>query len=211
MNSFDQDTAFLGAWTLFLFATWIAWAPYVGVFVARVSRGRTIREFVIGVLVAPSLANMLWFAVFGGAAIDYDRGAGGTISAAAQSDPAIGLFAFLQAYPLALLTSLLAIVLLFIFFVAGADAATIVLGRMSAGGVLNPNRAIRLVWGAAMAAIAAVLLLTGGLEALERASILAGLPFALIMIAMCWSLYKALSQDAHEEDREGSQEVEAKV
>jgi glycine betaine transporter len=211
MNSFDQDTAFLGAWTLFLFATWIAWAPYVGVFVARVSRGRTIREFVIGVLVAPSLANMLWFAVFGGAAIDYDRVAGGTISAAAQSDPAIGLFAFLQAYPLALLTSLLAIVLLFIFFVAGADAATIVLGRMSAGGVLNPNRAIRLVWGAAMAAIAAVLLLTGGLEALERASILAGLPFALIMIAMCWSLYKALSQDAHEEDREGSQEVEAKV
>ena len=191
-----------------MFATWIAWAPYVGVFVARVSRGRTLREFVIGVLVAPSLANMLWFAVFGGAAIDYDRSTGGTISTAAQSDPAIGLFAFLQAYPLALFTSLVAILLLFIFFVAGADAATIVLGRMSAGGVLNPNRVIRLVWGAAMAAIAAVLLLTGGLEALERASILAGLPFALIMIAMCWTLYKGLSQDAREEEQQEGQESE---
>ncbi|HLL56607.1 MAG TPA: BCCT family transporter [Rubrobacteraceae bacterium] len=211
MNAFNQDTAFLSspAGTLFLFATWIAWAPYVGVFVARVSRGRTIREFVIGVLVAPSLANALWFAVFGGAAIDYDRSTGGAISAAAQSDPAVGLFAFLQAYPLPLITSLAAILLLFIFFVAGADAATIVLGRMSAGGVLNPGRVIRLVWGAIMAAIAAVLLLTGGLEALERASILGGLPFALIMIAMCWSLYKGLSQDAHEEDQqEESQQSE---
>ncbi len=203
MNAFNQDTPFLSspAGTLFLFATWIAWAPYVGVFVARVSRGRTIREFVIGVLVAPSLANALWFAVFGGAAIDYDRNAGGVISSAAQSDPALGLFTFLQAYPLPLITSVLAILLLFIFFVAGADAATIVLGRMSAGGALNPGRVLRLVWGAIMAAIAAVLLLTGGLEALERASILAGLPFALIMIAMCWSLYKGLSEDAREADR----------
>jgi glycine betaine transporter len=107
-----------------------------------------------------------------------------------------------------LLTSLVAILLLFIFFVAGADAATIVLGRMSAGGVLNPGRVIRLVWGAVMAAIAAVLLLTGGLEALERASILGGLPFALIMIAMCWSLYKGLSQDAREEEQQEEQESE---
>ena len=191
-----------------MFATWIAWAPYVGVFVARVSRGRTIREFVIGVLVAPSLANALWFAVFGGSAIDYDRPSGGTISTAAQSDPAVGLFAFLQAYPLPLITSLAAILLLFIFFVAGADAATIVLGRMSAGGVLNPGRVIRLVWGAIMAAIAAVLLLSGGIEALERASILIGLPFALIMIAMCWSLYKGLSQDAREEEQQEEQESE---
>ncbi len=212
MNAFDQDTAFLSspAGTLFLFATWIAWAPYVGVFVARVSRGRTIREFVVGVLVAPSLANALWFAVFGGAAIDYDRSSGGTISSAAQSDPAVGLFAFLQAYPLPLVTSIAAILLLFIFFVAGADAATIVLGRMSAGGALDPGRVLRLVWGAIMAAIAAVLLLTGGLEALERASILAGLPFALIMIAMCWSLYKGLSEDAREADRQNqSQDPEA--
>ena len=126
----------------------------------------------------------------------------------AQSDPAVGLFTFLQVYPLPLITSLVAILLIFVFFVAGADAATIVLGRMSAGGVLNPGRVIRLVWGAVMAAIAAVLLLTGGLEALERASILAGLPFALIMIAMCWSLYKGLSQDAREEEQQEEQESE---
>jgi glycine betaine transporter len=146
--------------------------------------------------------------VFGGAAIDYDRSSGGTINTATQSDPAVGLFTFLQAYPLPLITSLVAILLIFIFFVAGADAATIVLGRMSAGGVLNPGRVIRLVWGAIMAAIAAVLLLSGGLEALERASILAGLPFALIMIAMCWSLYKGLSQDAREEEQQEEQESE---
>ncbi len=209
MNAFAQDTPFLGTFTLFLFATWIAWAPYVGAFVARVSRGRTIREFIVGVLVAPSLANFLWFAVFGGAAIDLDQSLGGTISAAAQSDPAVGLFAFLNEYPLPLVTSLAAIFLLFIFFVAGADAATIVLGRMSAGGVLNPNRVIRLVWGAVMAAIAAVLLLAGGLPALENASILAGLPFVIITIAMCVSLYKALKADAREEERqEESREAE---
>ena len=121
----------------------------------------------------------------------------------------MGLFAFLQAYPLPLITSLVAILLLFIFFVAGADAATIVLGRMSAGGVLNPGRVIRLTWGVVMAAIAAVLLVTGGLEALEKASILGGLPFALIMIAMCWSLYKGLAQDAREESQqEESREAE---
>ncbi len=134
----------------------------MGAFIARISRGRTIREFILGVLIAPSLVSFLWFAVFGAAAIDLDQTLGGTISSAATSDPAVGLFVFLQENPFPIVMSLVMIFLLWIFFVAGADAGTIVLGSMSTGGVLNPSTTIKLAWGVAMAAFAAVLLIAGG-------------------------------------------------
>ena len=219
LNSFDQDTAFMGKFTMFHFATWIAWAPFVGAFIARISRGRTIREFVLGVLIAPSLVSGFWFAVFGGAAIDLDQSLGGTISSAASSDPAVGLFVFLQEYPLAVVTSLATIFLLWIFFVAGADAGTIVLGSMS-GGVNDPSATIKLLWGAVMAAFAAVLLMAGGggIEAVQQASVLTVAPFAIIMVFMCWALYKSLKADARqvgleegepqEEEAEGPAEKE---
>ncbi len=205
LNSFDQDTGFLGEFTIFFFATWIAWAPYVGAFIARISRGRTIREFVLGALVAPSLVSFLWFGVFGGAAIDRDESSGGSISAAAGSDPAAGLFVFLQQYPLPIIMSLVAIFLLWIFFVAGADAGTIVLGSMSAGGARNPSARNKLAWGAVMAAFAAVLLYIGGLDALQQAAVLAVAPFGIIMLFMCWSLYKSLKADAREQGLEEPQ------
>jgi glycine betaine transporter len=209
MNAFNQDTPFLEKFTLFYWGWWVTWAPYVGVFAARISRGRTVREFVLGMLIVPSLINIAWFAIVGASAIDLDRTLGGAVSAAAQSDPAVGLFAFLQYYPLPILTALVAIFLLWIFFVAGADAATIVLGSMSVGGVTDPRRFIRLAWGVIIAAFAAVLLLIGGLEALQRAAILAGLPFGLLMVFMCWALYRALRRDALEQGRrEESQETE---
>jgi glycine betaine transporter len=175
--------------------------PFVGAFIARISRWRTIREFVLGVLIAPSVGTFLWFAVFGAAAIDLDQSLGGTISAAASSDPAVGLFVFLQEYPLPVITSLVTIFLLWIFFVAGADAGTIVLGSMSAGGVNDPSVTLRLAWGAAMAAFAAVLLLAGGggIEAVQQASVLSTAPFGIIMLFMCWALYKSLRADAREE------------
>ena len=212
MNAFNQDTPFLEKFTLFYWGWWVTWAPYVGVFAARISRGRTVREFVLGMLIVPSLINIAWFAIIGAAAIDLDRSIGGAVSAAAQSDPAVGLFAFLQYYPLPILTALVAISLLWIFFVAGADAATIVLGSMSVGGVTDPRRLIRLVWGVVIAAFAAVLLLAGGLEALQRAAILAGLPFALLMVVMCWALYRAFRKDLREQSgQEEPQEAEEPV
>lgn len=196
-----KPTPWLGDWTIFFWATWIAWAPYVGAFIARISRGRTIREFLLGVLVAPSLFTMIWFAVFGATAIDTDNGVDGAISKAAADDPAVALFTFLREYPLFLATAVLALFLIWIFFVAGADAGTIVLGSMSAG-VLEPNRAVKLIWGAIMGALAAILLLAGGLEALQNGAILAATPFAFIMLFMCWSLYRALSSD-YERDEAG--------
>jgi glycine betaine transporter len=200
-NAF-QPTPWLGDWTIFFWATWIAWAPYVGAFIARISRGRTIREFLLGVLIAPSLFTMLWFSVFGATAIDLDDRTDGKISKAAAADPAVALFTFLREYPLFLFTAILALFLIWIFFVAGADAGTIVLGSMSAG-VLDPKSSIKLIWGAIMGALAAILLVAGGLTALQNGAILAATPFAVIMVFMCWSLYRALSED-YEESQSGA-------
>ena len=194
MSAFDPDP-WLGDWTVFFWATWIAWAPYVGVFIARISRGRTIREFILGVLIAPSIFSMIWFSVFGSTALDLDNQLGGALSAAATRDEAVALFTFLEQYPLAIITSTLFIILIWIFFVAGADAGTVVLGSMSAGGALDPSVFVRLVWGAVMAALAAILLVAGGLPALQNGAILAATPFAFIMVALCWSLQRTLSGD----------------
>ena len=200
MAAFEpQEATWLADWTIFFWATWIAWAPYVGVFIARISRGRTIREFILGVMIAPTIFSMIWFSVFGGAAIDADNQTNGAISTAAGNSEALGLFAYLAQNPLTLLTSIAMIFLVWIFFVAGADAGTIVLGSMSAGGVLNPKTAIKLTWGAIMGALAAILLLVGGLDALQNGAILAATPFAILMCLMCWCLYKTLKRDYREE------------
>ncbi|MGI8985733.1 MAG: BCCT family transporter [Nocardioidaceae bacterium] len=196
MNAFEP-TPWLGTWTIFSWATWVAWAPYVGAFIARISRGRTIREFLLGVMVAPSLFSMVWFAVFGATAIDLDERIDGRISDAAREDAAVALFTFLREYPLFMATAILALFLIWIFFVAGADAGTIVLGSMSSG-VLEPNRLNKLTWGAIMGALAAILLLADGLDGLQNGAILAATPFAVIMVFMCWSLYRALAADYDE-------------
>jgi glycine betaine transporter len=208
LAAFDpQEQAWLGSWTIFFWATWIAWGPYVGAFIARISRGRTIREFIIGVLVGPSLFSMIWFSVFGPAGIRLDNQTNGKFSETLYNDgAAVALFQFLDAYPLALFTSILALFLVFIFFVAGADAGTVVLGSMSAGGVLNPKVAIKLTWGLIMALIAAVLLVAGGggsdaLNGLTNGAILAATPFGILMVPMCYGLYKTLVNDSREEER----------
>ncbi|MDQ4094374.1 MAG: BCCT family transporter, partial [Actinomycetota bacterium] len=193
-----EPTSWLGDWTIFFWATWIAWAPYVGAFIARISRGRTIRQFILGVLIAPSLFTVLWFSVFGATGIEVDNRVGGAISAQAAEDEAVALFAFLEQYPGTLLISILAIVLIWIFFVAGADAGTVVLGSMS-GGVLNPRVTVKLTWGVIMAALAAILLAAGGLDALQNGAILAATPFGILMLAICWSLHRTLTDDRREE------------
>jgi glycine betaine transporter len=204
-GAFGQDTEFLSKFTTFYWGWWVAWAAFVGIFAARISRGRTIREFVVGILVVPSLICMVWFAIAGASGIELDQTLGGTLSAAATSDPAAGFFVFLQYYPLPIITSLVTIFLLWIFFVAGADAGTIVMGSMSAGGDLDPTRFVRLVWGAVIGLVAAVLLLSGGIESVQQAAVVVGLPFAIVMLFICYALYKALRADYHEQE-EGRQE-----
>jgi len=195
MNAFNPDP-WLGDWTIFFWATWIAWAPYVGAFIARISRGRTIRQFVIGVLVAPSMFTFIWFAVFGATAIAKDQEVQGALGEAVAADAAVAFFEFIELFPLSGFISLVVIFLVWIFFVAGADAGTVVLGSMSTGGVLNPKRVTKLTWGVIMGALAAILLVAGGLDALQNGAIVAATPFVILMLVICWALLKAMKEDA---------------
>ncbi len=195
-NVFESDGTWARNWTLFYWATWIAWAPFVGSFIARISRGRTIREFIVAVLFVPSLVSFFWFSTLGGTAIRLVRqGGADSIITAVGDNVATALFVMLDELPLSLLTSLVAIFLVSVFFITSADSASFVLASMSTGGALNPPTWVKLIWGAVIASFAGVLLLAGGLDALQKVAIIAAVPFALIMIAMCFSLYKALLKE----------------
>jgi choline/carnitine/betaine transport len=185
----------LSGWTVFYWAWWLSWTPFVGMFIARISRGRTIRQFVTGVLLVPSLVSLVWFAIFGGAAINLQQG-GADLAGASSAEGQ--LFAMLGELPLATLTSILVMVLVSIFFVSGADAASIVMGSLSERGALEPSRATVIFWGVATGGVAAVMLLVGGdsaLTGLQNITIVAALPFALVMVGLAVALVKDLHND----------------
>jgi glycine betaine transporter len=184
----------LGSWTIFYWVWWMSWTPFVGTFLARISRGRTIREFVIGVLLIPSGVSFVWFAILGGTAIDLQLSGQANLSDAV-AQPEVALFTLLEEFPLATITSFVVIVLVAVFFVSGADAASIVMGMLTCRGILEPPRAIVAFWGTAMGGVAITLLLAGGLETLQQAAIVAGAPFALVMIGVCVSFFKALREE----------------
>ena len=187
-----EDAEWLASWTIFYWAWWISWAPFVGTFIARISRGRTIREFVVGVLLVPSVVSFVWFAVLGGTAINLELRGVGDISGAVNEGLENALFATLNQFPLAGLMSLIAIILVALFFVSGADAASVVMGMLSSRGNINPQAWIVVIWGSLTGAAAAILLLAGGLDGLQTAAILSAAPFVLVMIGLCWSLFRAL-------------------
>ena len=185
----------LAGWTVFYWAWWLSWTPFVGMFIARISRGRTIRQFVSGVILVPSLVSLVWFCVFGGAAIRLQQ-TGTDIEGA--GDLPSQLFTTLQAYPFATASSVLVMVLVAIFFVSGADAASIVMGTLSERGALHPSRPTVIFWGIATGAVAAVMLLVGGEDALtglQTITIVAALPFVLVMVGLAVALVKDLRTD----------------
>lgn len=200
-----QKTTWVQDWTIFYWAWWISWAPFVGMFIARVSRGRTIREFVVGVLLVPSLLGAFWFSTFGGTALHEQIWDGVPIAAAVTQDVSSALFIMLDQLPLSGLLSILATLLVCTFFITSADSATFVLGMLTSRGDLNPSAKIKLVWGVLQSAIAAVLLFSGGLQGLQTASVLAALPFAVILIGMCVALHRSLRLD-HEKEKALSHE-----
>jgi glycine betaine transporter len=204
-----EDSNWAESWTIFYWAWWISWAPFVGTFIARISRGRTIREFVLGVLFAPVAFTFLWFTVFGGSAMHLDLYQGGNIAETAASNLPKSLFDTLTAFPLGQVTSVLALILVSIFFVTSADSATFVLGSMSTGGAVNPAAVVKLTWGVVIASFAAVLLVAGGLSALQTATITAAIPFTVVMIGICVSLYKSLSAEVR--DRETAPEARGRA
>ncbi|MEV5551543.1 BCCT family transporter [Streptomyces sp. NPDC052309] len=181
----------LSGWTVFYWAWWISWTPFVGTFIARISRGRTIRQFIIGVIIAPSVVSVVWFAILGGTALNQQMHGGGLSAAVAEGEEA-GLFATLQTLPWFTITSVVVIILVGLFFVSGADAASVVLGMLSCRGSMTPTRPVVVLWGALTGLVAAVLLLAGGLEAVKQVAIIAAFPFLFVMIGLCVSLVKAL-------------------
>ncbi|KGN39055.1 BCCT family transporter [Knoellia subterranea] len=191
----DAMQTWLSGWTIFYWAWWVSWTPFVGMFIARISRGRTVRQFVTGVLLVPSLVSLVWFAIFGGAGIDTQRG--GTDLAGAET-PEATLFGMLETMPMSTITSIVVMLLVAIFFVSGADAASIVMGTLSERGTLAPSRPTVIFWGAATGAVAAVMLVVGGSDALsglQNITIVAALPFLLVMVGLAVALVKDLSQD----------------
>lgn len=182
------------SWTLFYWAWWIAWSPFVGLFVASISRGRTVREFIIGALLVPSFLTFLWFAVFGGAAFNVElHSAGGAgFAAAASENVSTALFKLFAHYPFSNVLTGLAVILLAVFFITSADSATYVLGMMTSNGNLSPPLIKKIVWGLCQAGAAAALIVSGGLNALQTMAITAALPFTLVMLFLCVSLLKAM-------------------
>jgi glycine betaine transporter len=187
------DNSWIAGWTLFYWAWWIAWAPFVGSFIARISKGRTIKEFIMGVLFIPTIGTFVWFSTFGGSALHFINNLGNTALAdVVSSDLTLALFAFFKNFPMPSLLSILAIILICTFFITSADSATIVLGIFSTNGDLNPSNVIKIIWGLILSAVAIVLLLSGTLSTLQTASIAAAFPFSIIMLGMCFCLIKGL-------------------
>ncbi|WP_026674575.1 BCCT family transporter [Alkalihalobacterium bogoriense] len=198
MNPFS-GSVWLGAYTIFFWAWHISWAPFMGLFIARISRGRTIREFVFGVLLVPSVLGLIWFTAFGGTALHLDITGGHQIAEVVSSNVELALFATLAELPLGGLMSGIAVILILIFFITSADSASYVLGAMTSRGSLNPYMYVKVVWGFLIAATASVLLLSGGLQGLQTASIIAALPFAVIMVFMTISIFMMLNSDLQTE------------
>jgi choline-glycine betaine transporter len=188
--------SWLSNWTIFYWAWWVSWALHVGTFLARVSRGRTIRQFVAGVVVVPTLGSMVWFSVLGGAGMHLQLSGKQNIAAAqAQGGEASALFSMLAAYPIFTATGILAIILVAIFFITGADTGAMVLGMLSSHGVPEPRKSVSIIWGAMTGVVAIVLILVGGLDAIQTFVILAASPFIVVMGLMAMSFFKDLRHD----------------
>ena len=188
-------TSWQNSWTVFYYAWWISWSPFVGMFITRISRGRTVREFTLGVLFVPSLVGFAWLTVFGNGALQVEMfGPGGIGEIVKQSIPD-ALFAFLNTLPWSSLTVLLATIVVVTFFVTSSDSGSLVIDIITAGRVLDPPVPQRIFWAVMEGVVAAVLLVGGGLAALQTASVATGLPFALVLLVACYSLYRAMNDD----------------
>lgn len=192
LNSGKND--WMQSWTIYYWAWWLSWSPFVGIFIARISKGRTVREFVLGLLIVPTSIGIIWFTVFGVTGIEIAS----KVPSIVEFGPETQLFAIFNEMPLSVPLSILAIILVASFFITSADSATFVLAMQTSHGSLRPSNGIKIVWGISLAAIAFILLLSGGetgLEALQSAAIIAALPFSFVIILMMISFYKDANQE----------------
>ena len=201
-ESYRGEENWQSSWTIFYWAWWISWSPFVGVFVARISRGRTIREFILGVLLIPITILFLWFTAFGGSAVHMELMAAADPSIvspglieAVKADTGSAIFKLMESYPLTSAVNLLIVVMIVLWFVTSSDSASFVIDMLTSGGDTNPPKIQRLFWAGTEGVIAAVLLTAGGLSALQAASIVSGFPFAIVIVVMMYSLLRGLSRD----------------
>jgi len=194
-NEAFGESGWQGSWTVFYWGWWISWSPFVGMFIARISKGRSIRELILGVVLMPSLLSFLWMAVFGGAAINLQLNGVVDLATAVNENVATAMFEMLRAFPLTQVTSIVGVLLVVSFFVTSSDSGSLVVDHLTSGGKLDSPRPQRVFWAVMEGAIAAVLLLGGGLGALQTMAVASGLPFAMILLFMCWSMYKAFDEE----------------
>lgn len=191
------ESDWLGKNTIFFWAWHIAWAPFMGLFIARISKGRTVRQFIAGVLLVPAIIAILWFSVFGGTALNIEINGAGGLATIINENVELALFAMLEHLPLGMITSTIGIILIFIFFITSADSATYVLSSMTSRGSLTPPMKIKVVWGLLIAGTASILLVSGGggLDALQTASLIAALPFSIVMLFLIVSILTMFKRD----------------
>lgn len=180
------------SWTVFYWAWWIAWSPFVGIFIARISKGRTIKEFIFGVLLVPTLLTFIWMSVFGGSALYQELLGNHVITEAVNENVATAIYKLLEQYPFAFLSSLLAVLLVASFFITSSDSGSMVVDTLTSGGRHDAPVGQKIFWASMEGTVAGILLVGGGLTALQTASILTGLPFAILLIVLCFSFYKSL-------------------
>ncbi len=193
-----ENADFVQSWTVFYWAWWIAWAPFCGQFVARVSKGRSIRQYLFAVMLLPAGFGFIWLAIYGGAAFNIDALTNGAIQAAVGSDYTTGLFALLEQLPLFRITAPLALLLIVFCFLGAANSATFVLSMLTSNGNMDPGKKLRAGWGIAQGAVTAICVIVGGtaiLSILQTVSIVAAFPYLFVMIFMCIAIYKALKQE----------------
>ncbi|MGO4887610.1 BCCT family transporter [Anaerobacillus sp. MEB173] len=199
ISPFDaNEAAWTQGWTIFYWAWWISWTPFVGMFIARVSKGRTVREFIIAVLLVPTLVCSLWFTVFGGTGIYMELIQGFNVSGQGLET---ALFYVFQQLPFGIVLSILTVALITTFFVTSADSATFVLGMQTTGGKLNPPNRVKITWGIILVAATAVLMASGGLAGLQTAIIVSALPLTFVVLVMCYGLVRSLNQDLRVESK----------
>ncbi|MDF3818367.1 BCCT family transporter [Leptospira sp. 96542] len=189
------DSHWLRDWTFFYWAWWISWAPFVATFIARISKGRTIKEFLSGVLLVPCLLSAFWFSVLGGSAIYLERFEAVPIYELAGGDITKMLFVTFGYLPFGEVLSFLSIFLVFIFFITSADSATFVLGMFASGGKPDPSLKVKFLWGSMISILACALLLSGGLLALQTMAIIISFPFALVLFLLVWAFLKDIRKE----------------
>ena len=193
-NETYENTEWQDGWTVFYWGWWISWSPFVGMFIARISYGRSIREFIKGVLFIPTLVTFIWMTTFGNSALNIEMFGAGGIAIAVQENIPISLFVLLENFPLDVITASLAVLVVITFFVTSSDSGSLVIDIITAGGNTEPPKIQRIFWAVMEGAVAAALLVGGGLVALQTAAITTGLPFALVLLGMIFALHKGLDE-----------------